>query len=294
MLEKWRKSIDQKGYSGVLLTDLSKAFDCLVHDLMIAKLDAYGFDYKSLKLIYDYFSERFQRDRIKSNYSQWTEIINGVPQGSTLGPLLFNIYLSDLFLFTSDSSIANYADDNSPYACENDIESVLSKLEKDSQTLLQWVTNNIMKANPDKFHLLLSIPDDNLLVNVDQYEIHNSTNEKLLGVTFDNKLTFNEHVSGLCKKASQKLHALSRISRFMTTEKRRIIMNSFINSQFGYCPLIWMFHSRNLNNRINKIQERALRIVYDDTFSSFNELLKRDGSLTIHEKNIQTLAIIIY
>ena len=108
-------------FAGVLLTDLSKAFDCLAHDLLIGKLEAYGFDYTSLKLIYSYFASRHQRVRVNSNYSSWNEIINGVPYGSILGPVLFNIYLSDLFPFTNESEITNYADDNSPYACKESI-----------------------------------------------------------------------------------------------------------------------------------------------------------------------------
>ena len=107
-------------------------------------------------------------------------------------------------------------------------------------------------------------------------------------------MTFNEHVSGVCTKASQKLHALSRVSNYMTLEQRKTTMTSFILSQFGYCPLVWMFHSRKLNNRINKIHERALRIIDKDDKSSFKELLKKDESFTIHERNLQTLAIELY
>ena len=107
-------------------------------------------------------------------------------------------------------------------------------------------------------------------------------------------MSFNEHVSDICTKASQKLHALSRISNFMTLKQRQITMKSFILSQFGYCPLVWMFHNRKLNNRINGIHERALRIVYKDNKSTFNDLLNRDQSFTIHERNIQTLGIELY
>ena len=294
MLEKWRTTLDKKGCCGVLLTDLSKAFDCLSHELLIAKIHAYGFDYMSTKLIYSYLTSRQQRVRINSTYSTWSEIFTGVPQGSILGPLIFNIYLIDLFLFTDGTDIANYADDNSPYACESDIESVILQLEKDSKVLLEWVSNNVLKANPDKFHLILSDPNPNFSIQVDQYSISNSNNEKLLGVIIDNKLSFNEHVAGLCKNASKKLHALARVSNYMNMEKRRTIMNAFINAQFGYCPLVWMFHSRTLNNHINKIHERSLRIVYKDEYSSFDEFLKQDHSFTIHERNIQTLAIEIF
>ena len=294
MLEKWKNCLDHKGNTGVLLTDLSKAFDCLNHDLLIAKLHAYGCDFNSLKLIYSYLTNRFQRVRVNSSYSLWSEIIYGVPQGSILGPLLFNIYLSDLLMFCENSNIANYADDNSPFSCNTNIESVISQLESDSNILLEWVKNNGLKANPDKFHLLLNDADEKYFIEIDNFKIPNSTCEKLLGINIDNKLSFDDHVVGLCSKASQKLHALSRISHFMKTKQRQIIMKSFIHSQFGYCPLVWMFHSRKLNNRINKIHERSLRIVYDDSKSTFRELLNKDNSFTIHERNIQTLAIELY
>ena len=115
---------------------------------------------------------------------------------------------------------------------------------------------------------LLHCDQEGLRLRSNVAEVYNSNCEKLLGVKFDNKLKFNEHVSGLCKKASQKLHVLARIAHYMIRKKRRIIMKAFINSQFGYCPLIWMFHDRTLNRRINKIQERALCTVYDDQLST--------------------------
>ena len=117
---------------------------------------------------------------------------------------------------------------------------------------------------------------------------------KLLGITIDNELTFDEHVSKLCKKASQKVHALSRLCHYMDIKKRRTIIKAFIESQFGYCPLVWMLHIRTLNTSINRIYERALRLVCNDYISTFSELLKLDNSFTVHERNIQTLAIEVF
>ena len=224
--------------------------------------------------------------------SWWSEIKCGVPQGSILGPLLFNVYLCDLFYFKIESLIANYADDNTPYTTAKDIELVIKTLEVDSNFIFQWLSYNILITNPSKSNLLLNTPNSDLFALVDGNKIFNSKQEKVLGIIIDNELSFNEHVAKLCNKVSQKLHALTRVAQFMTMETRHII--TFIQSQFGYCPLVWMFCSRRLNNRINRIHESSLRVVYNDYNSTFTELLDRDGSYTIHERNKQTLAIESY
>ena len=112
----------------------------------------------------------------------------------------------------------------------------------------------------------------------------------LLGITFDKDLKFDDHVNSLCKKTCQKLHALARLLPYMNVEKRRIIMNGFIETQFGYCPLVWIFHSRGINNKINRIYERALRITYNNKSSSFQDLTDKDNSVTVYHRNIRTLA----
>ena len=115
-----------------------------------------------------------------------------------------------------------------------------------------------------------------------------SKSVKLLGIAIHNKLSLDNHISKLCKKASFKLHALSRVSSYLSTDKLRVILKAFIESQFGYCPLICMFHSRALNHHINGIHKRALQSVYESPNLTFEELL--DNSFTIHDRNLQRLA----
>ena len=113
-------------------------------------------------------------------------------------------------------------------------------------------------------------------------------------MTIDSDLKFDIHVNNLCKKTTQKLNAFARISGYMDSRKERTIMKAFITSQFSYCPLVWMFHSREINNKINRIHERSLRLVYSDKASSFKGLLDKDKSVSVHHKNIQVLATEIY
>ena len=134
--------MDGSGQAAALLTDLSKAFDCTDHELLIAKLYAYGFDKNFLYFINSYLKGRKQRTKINSSCSAFAEILFVVPQGSILGSLLFNIYICDLCLENNDIDIANYADDNTPYVCSSDLDSVIFRLQKNTERISRWFYNN--------------------------------------------------------------------------------------------------------------------------------------------------------
>ena len=146
-----------------------------------------------------------------------------------------------------------------------------------------------MKINSGKSHLLFS-GNNNVSANIDNHTIMFENKNELLGIILDSKLSFEDHINNLCKKASQKLNALARIASYICLEKRKTVIKAHIACQFGYCPLVWMFHSRSLNNKITSLYERALRITYGDRLSSFENLLKKENSVSIYHRNIQALA----
>ena len=264
-----------------MLTDLSKAFDCLDHELLIAKLNGYGFSLPAVRLLNGYLSNRRQQTRTRNSFNDWLEVILGVPQGSILGPLLFNIFLADLFLVLKDVNIANFADDNAPFTSANNIDDLIDSLEKASSSLVKWFKDNLFKGNPDRCHLLVGT-DEKAKINIREFPRENSDCEKLLEVKIDNELTFDCNVTDMCKKANTKINALARIAPFTNINKRRILMNSFFGSQFNYCPLMWMCHNRRNNRKRNGLYERCLRIIYNDKQLSLIKLLEKDNSVSIY------------
>ena len=292
MIEKWKLSLDNSGYAAAVFMDLSKAFDTLNHELLIAKLEAYGFERQALAIILNYLTDRWQRTKVNSSFNTWSELLTGVPQGSVLGPLLFNLYINDLFLQISKTHACNFADDTSLNSFDVNLEDVLRNLEYDTLSFIIWFEINFMKLNQDKCHFLTGANTNELLwLKVGDAMIWESSEEKLLGITIDKNLNFNSHLSNLCRKVGQKVSALARVSKLLPFNRKRLLLKTFIESQFSYCPLVWMFCSRKLNRRINHIHERALRLVYDDYAGSFDELLHKDKSVSIHHRNIKYLAI---
>ena len=152
-----------------------------------------------------------------------------------------------------------------------------------------------MVLNAKKCHYMcFGIGSENDDFVFDGIKLPNSCEEKILGVIIDNKLKFDPHIRNMCKKAAQKLGVLNRISSLLDPEKEKLVFNAVIKSHFSYCPLIWMFSSRRSNNLINRIHERSLRTVYNDTSSTFQELLQRNRSVSIHHKDIQTLTAEVF
>ena len=295
LLQAWQKELDQCGFVGTVLMDLSKAYDCLPHDLLIAKLEAYGLDTTSLSLIKNYLANRKQRTKVGSSYSDWFEFLRGIPQGSILGPLLFNIFINDIFFEIQKSNICNFADDNTLYFCSQDLQTVIENLTYDVKNVLTWFKINSMKANPEKFQFMILSKTRRLEYNllIDSNVIKESADVELLGLIIDNKLSFEKHIARLCQTATYKLHALRRLRKYLTLEKARVLGNAFVDSQFNYAPLIWMFCKKTIYLKMQKIHHKTLRIIYQSD-ESYENLLNLDNSVSLHQRHLRFLVTEIF
>ena len=275
---------------------LSKAYVCIPHDLLIAKLEADGFGHHSLLLIHNYLSNRKQRIKVGSEFCDWQEIKSGVPQGLVLGHLFFNIFINDLLLEVKESGICNFADDTTIYTNGNNIESVILSLEEDLSRTLNWFRTNHMAANPGKFQVMfLGMREQpKLTLEINNITIPLTDRVKLLGVTIDSQLKFDDHIKALCQTASRKVSAFSRVANFLNYEKGRILYNTFVMSNFNYCPLVCMYHGKTSSNRAGRVQKRALRILHNDFSLPFEVLLTRTDERKVHIKNLQKLMLQIY
>ena len=223
LLEDWKRQLDDKKFVGAVLMDLSKAFDCVPHDLLIAKLAAYGFDINTVVFFYSYLKRRHQNVKINNVFSAFQVLLSGVPQGSILGPILFNLFLNDLFFWIEKADLHNFADDNTISTSAKCIPDLISTLETESNVAINWFKNNSMIVNPDKFHAIIinrcGRYEDLHSLKISGEEIISEKIVSLLGIDIDYKLNFKNHIGSLCKKAAGQLNALTRMGKNIARKK---------------------------------------------------------------------------
>ena len=225
----------------------------------------------------------------------WITYVKDERQGSILGPFLFNVFINDLFLFIDKCKLYTHADDNSLMYSSLDLNSIFANLQIDCNNAIDWFTVNGMKANPSKFQCMVISSErigQNFLDIGNGITLQSEPSVKVLGVTIDDRLQFSEHLSACCSKAVRQLNALSWISR--NIKSKFIIYNSFTASNFNYFPLAWHFCGTANSNKLEKLQERSLRILYNDFDSPIQNLIDKLGQGTLLSSRLKYFILEVF
>ena len=192
----------------------------------------------------------------------------------------------------------NYADDNTISAFSNSIPHLQLLLEAETKKALKWLGDNKMIANPEKFHCIILTKDkalnSDIEIKIGDKRIKSEKSVRLLGVTIDNQLNFDKHISEVCKKSSTQLNALYRFTYLLSSEAKRVLLDSFIFSNFNYCPLVWHFSSSKSINKVESIQKRALRFLQPNPRRTYNELLAETKRFSMMVNRLKVLCIEIF
>ena len=266
-------AIDKKEIVILVLLDYSKAFDCANHQLILAKSKALGFDDTALLLLSSYLSDRKQKIKIDNNESEWCNLINGVPQGSILGPLLFTILLTDIKDVIVHSKHHCYADDTQIFnKCKiENIENCIMEVNNDLENVAKFSENNCLDLNAGKSKYIIIGSKRNLNIlknkNLPPIQINNKpidreVNVKNLGVKFDETLSFSKHINKIVSNAVGKLKHAFRFKNFLSQEAKIIIVESYILSNFNYCDILFQNLSVELKNKLQKLQNWCIRFIF--------------------------------
>ena len=288
MTDDFRASLDNKDHCIAIAVDLSKAFDSISESLLISKLKAYGFTESAVNLIRSYLCDRLQRVKIGNTYSDWKTIHHGVPQGSILGPLLFNLFINDLTYSVNDAKLRLYADDTTLYLSHPNQDVLESRSQSKFNVLQLWFKCNYLSINESKTKVL-PLGD-----NPPCYELFADRNKpplevvhvmKLLGLTIDSSLSFKAHIKSVCNKINVKVGALRRVCKFIPSDVMVNIYKAFILQHLEYCAPVLVGLSSGLSNKLELTNQYAIRTLLNMAKStSYGDLLNYVGLKTLEHR----------
>ena len=246
-------------------------------------------------LIADYLTNRSQRVKTGGVCSPWNSIVKGIPQGSIMGPIIFNVFTNDIFTSVKEGTLFNYADDNSVLVNGSNREEVISSLKASANSIITWCTQNQMEANPSKFQIMIADDEDNTTINItNSTSIKSERNVKLLGVTLDNQMNFSAHVSELLKKSSRQLNCLKRVAYPLEQKIKLLLYKSFVAANFNYCPAVWHNCGAQNTAKLEKLQFRALKFVFNDYTSDYASLLLKADLPSLEVSRLRAMAIEVF
>lgn len=297
----WSVNIDNGFINGVIFIDLKKAFDTIDHEIIMRKLAHYGANQNVLKWFNSYLTNRNQRCFVNNHLSASQPISCGVPQGSILGPLLFLLYINDLPNCLNEGIPRMYADDTNISYCGSNLDDLEQKMNLELINLSNWLNANKLSLNIAKTEFmiigsrqrLLTQDDVDINISVEGKQINRVNNTKSLGLRIDDSLCWDNHITDISKKISSGINALKRISLFMSKNTVMKVYNGLIEPHFNYCSSVWDGLSCKLSNKLQKLQNRAARVITKSSYETSTDLmlekLNWDRLSTIRKNHKATL-----
>lgn len=303
MIDKWTAALGQKQCVAVLAIDLSKAFDCLNHSSIFAALSRLGI--QNCKVLEDYLHNRKQYVHCNGISSELEDILNGIPQGSILGPLLFILALSDIEKVIK-SCLHMFADDITSWISGTNWCEIKIKLKETLQELFTYLAFKGLRINMGKCHLMimgkqyLNLNEPNKPLKIELYDatVSEEREIKLLGVTIDNKLSFEKHVIELTEKCNRNIQFLWRTAKDRNEKHRFMLGNALVVSHLNYCDTVYhRFLTEKLSKMLNSVQYKLLRFMFGINSGqrvSLDTLCKRIGWLPLNKHRESKLLTLIW
>ena len=287
---------------GGIFCDLTKAFDCVDHTVLLSKLEFYGITGRANNLIKSYLSDRYQRVLIKNNcsnkyFSEWGKIKQGVPQGSILGPLFFLLYINDLPGLINDiSSPTVFADDTSIIFTNSNYPDLKHEIDAVIEKIIKWFETNSLILNLDKTYFMHFVTKPNLAVDLQisyKADIISATNTtNFLGLSLDSSLSWKLHIEHLSSKLNSACYLIRSLRSVISRQNLRTIYFSYVHSIMVYGIIFW--GSSPLSDIIFKLQKRTIRIMMNvNNRQSCRDLFKKLSILPLHSQYILSLSLFV-